>query len=99
MSKLLTIGVKYCGGCNVQFDRTALVDYIRRYFGEQIKIVYTSNSSDYDLLLVMNACLVACASTEGLEPKLDTYIVCNFNEAKPGEQNPVVQWIQKHLDA
>ncbi len=94
----LTLGVKYCGGCNVQFDRVELVDYIREHYPDQLNIVYTSSGEPFDLLLVMNACQVACADLTGLTPRMDTYIVREADEAKPGEDNPVIRWIQKYLD-
>lgn len=76
----------------------ALVDYIRDYFGDRIEICYTGNRSSYDLLLVVNACQVACASLDGLQqPRKAMYVVRTAAEAEPDPSNPVVRWIQQYL--
>lgn len=92
----LVLGIKYCGGCNVQFDRTSLVDRIREHFGDRLEIGYTSRGGDFDLILVLNACPAACASTTDLSPRLDMYVVRTPNDADPN--GPVIPWIESYLE-
>lgn len=93
----LSLGLKYCGGCNIHFDRKTLVEAIREQFGSKMDIDYVSSGGEFDLILVLNACPVACASIDQLEAKQDIYIVRTKKDCAP--DGPVISWIQSFLDA
>ena len=60
----MEIGVKFCGGCNPNYDRGAL--YIRipgEYPEHDFEIA--DETKKYDLLLVICGCERACADTSG----------------------------------
>lgn len=52
--KHLKIGIKYCGGCNPEFDRIAAVKDIKKeLYG---KAVFVSPNEGAELILVVNGC-------------------------------------------
>ncbi|MGI6077155.1 MAG: hypothetical protein ACOYCB_03210 [Fastidiosipilaceae bacterium] len=91
----LVLGLKYCGSCNIRFDRNPLVERIREEFGDQLAIKYTNQGGEFDLILVLNACPSACANVSDLHPKLDIYVVRNEEDVDPN--GPVIPWIASHL--
>ena len=56
----LRVGIKYCGGCNPEYDRVAIVDHIKQNLQDEIEIV-RPESEDVDLILSVNGCSTACA--------------------------------------
>jgi len=65
----LRVGLKYCGGCNPEYDRVAILDHIKQSLQDKIEIV-RPESEDVDLILSVNGCSTACADLkpfEGLE--------------------------------
>jgi len=63
------VGIKYCGGCNPEYDRVAIVDHIKQSLKDKIEIV-RPESEDVDLILSVNGCSTACADLkifEGME--------------------------------
>jgi len=93
----LVLGLKYCGSCNVIFDRNPLVDRIREEFGDQLTVKYTNQGGEFDLILVLNACRSACADVSDLHPKLDMYVIRTQQDVDP--DGPVIPWIKSYLDA
>lgn len=65
----LSIGVKYCGGCNPTYDRVALVKQIEKRLRGKASLV-RPESEGVSLVLVVAGCATACADIspfEGLE--------------------------------
>lgn len=62
----LRVGIKYCGGCNPEYDRVAVVDHIKRSLKDEIEIV-PPESEDVDLILSVNGCSTACADLKSFE--------------------------------
>lgn len=62
----LRVGIKYCGGCNPEYDRVAIVDHIMQSLQDKIEIV-RSESEDVDLILSVNGCSTACADLKSFE--------------------------------
>ncbi len=62
----MTVGIKYCGGCNPRYDRVAAV---RRLEGDcpGVTFVNAVSGKRYDALLVVCGCSARCAGLEGLE--------------------------------
>ena len=62
----LRVGIKYCGGCNPEYDRVAIVDHIKQNLQDEIEIV-RPESEDVDLILSVNGCSTACADLKSFE--------------------------------
>lgn len=95
----LTLGLKYCGSCNVQFDRTKLIQLIKDQFGDLLEIGYTSTTSKeyyFDLILVLNACPVACANINNLKPKKSIFVVQSKDDVC--HNGNVINWIRHELE-
>ena len=63
---MLKIGVKYCGGCNPEIDRSAVVEGIYKGLkksGREIVLV-TDKETKIDILLLVNGCQHACLEEE-----------------------------------
>ncbi|OPL15565.1 MAG: hypothetical protein AVO39_07660 [delta proteobacterium MLS_D] len=59
---MYTIGLRYCGGCNPQIDRTRVVKDFREGIAklETAVDITTDRSRAVDLLLLINGCEHAC---------------------------------------
>ena len=64
----MNIGVKYCGGCNTHFDRTKVVNRVKKFFKDD-KFEYAKEDKSYEIILVINGCNRACADHSMLEGK------------------------------
>ena len=70
----LKIGVKYCGGCNPNYDRVALVKRIEERLKGTASLV-RADSDGISLVLAVVGCSTACADIspfEGLEIRVIT---------------------------
>ena len=56
----MKIGIKYCGGCNPRYARTAFANRIINTLSDSIVFEKATETSDYDVLLVINGCRNAC---------------------------------------
>ncbi len=75
----LKIGIKYCGGCNPEYDRVALVKYIEERL--QKKAIFLSpESEELDLILAVQGCGTACADLTHFKGQL-VYIVRGQKDA------------------
>lgn len=62
----LRVGIKYCGGCNPEYDRVAILDHIKQSLQDEIETV-RPESEDVDLILSVNGCSTACADLKPFE--------------------------------
>ena len=72
--KQLKIRVKYCGGCNPNYDRVALVKQIEGRLTGKASLVAT-DSNGISLILAVVGCSTACADLSpfrGLEVRVIT---------------------------
>ncbi|RLB00978.1 MAG: hypothetical protein DRG37_01085 [Deltaproteobacteria bacterium] len=53
------VGLKYCGGCNPDYDRVKAVEYIKEQLGDAIELV-PAQTEDTDMVLVVEGCEVCC---------------------------------------
>lgn len=70
----LTIGVKYCGGCNPTYDRVPLAKGVEERLRGKASLV-RADSEGVSLVLVVAGCATACADLspfEGLEVRVIT---------------------------
>jgi len=77
----MIVGIKYCGGCNPRFDRTALVDHLRRAFPVLTFVGAAELGAEKaDFVVVVCGCPAACAAHEGLEGSRGKQIVTSAEE-------------------
>ena len=65
----MKIAVKYCGGCNPEYDRVALVAQIEECLREKVDFV-SPEAERIDLVMAVQGCRTACADLslfEGLQ--------------------------------
>ena len=65
----LKIGLKYCGGCNPEYDRVELVTRMEQRLREKATFV-SPDSQNVDIILAVQGCSTACADLspfDGLE--------------------------------
>ncbi len=60
---LRRIGLKYCGGCAPEYDRTGLTKYVRNQLAGIGQLV-PWQSKGCDLILIIAGCKAACADTD-----------------------------------
>lgn len=56
----ISIGVKYCGGCNPHIDRTKLVREIEKLLPLEYSFSKDQSSNNWDLGILVCGCLTAC---------------------------------------
>lgn len=69
----MEIGIKYCGGCNPQYNRSEWVKALMEEFSD---VTFETASKDkyYDVVLIVNGCNSACASHEELKGKEKLFV-------------------------
>lgn len=77
----LTIGVKYCGGCNPTYDRVALVKGIEERLRGKASLV-RADSEGISLVMVVAGCATACADLSPFEG-LEVWVITSPEDAEP----------------
>lgn len=70
----MIVGIKYCGGCNPEYDRVALVEQIRCVLKGKVEFV-SAQSERVELILAVQGCATACADLtpfKGIQIKMIT---------------------------
>ena len=57
---MLRVSIKYCGGCNPEYDRVALVEQIKKRLEGKVSFV-PPESHGVDIILAVQGCKTACA--------------------------------------
>jgi len=76
----LKIRVKYCGGCNPNYDRPALVRLIKERLGSRVAFVEGEGDA-ISLVLAVTGCSTACADLSPFQG-LDTFIITSPDDAE-----------------
>ena len=66
------VGLKYCGGCNPEYDRVALVKHIQESLQGKVEFV-KPESEGVRLILAVEGCSTACADLsafQGMEVRI-----------------------------
>jgi len=87
----LKIGIKFCGGCNPNFDRiTASLEIKSSLNG---KVVFTDyRESDINLIVAFMGCKSACADLSGIDQS-KVRVICNKEDAE-SVLNEILKLIQ-----
>ena len=75
----LRIGLKYCGGCNPEYDRVDLVQQIKKRLQGKADLVLPE-SENVDLILAVQGCSTACADLSDFQG-LEIWIITNIEQA------------------
>ena len=69
---MLRIRLRYCGGCNPEIDRVALVEQVQKELDKEgIKTDFVRQDEENpDLVLLVNGCRHACLDESSQPPKL-----------------------------
>jgi len=65
---MLSIGLRYCGGCNPQIDRSKLIKNLKEALKEKdMEVEFTTDKERaVDIVLLVNGCIHACLEEEYL---------------------------------
>lgn len=76
----IKIGLKYCGGCNPEYDRVALAKYIEERLQGTIEFV-GPEGEDIGIVLAVEGCSTACADLTAFQG-MEIRIITGIEEAK-----------------
>jgi len=77
MSETMKVGLKYCGGCNPEYDRVALVRHIEKSLQGRIAFV-SPESEGVGLILAVEGCGTACADLSAFQG-MDIRVITNID--------------------
>lgn len=69
----MTIGIKYCGGCNQHYERTEIAQKLKRDFPDS-RIV-TAGTEETDYAVIICGCRSACALHDTIEGRYGKIIL------------------------
>lgn len=78
----MRIGIKYCGGCNPRYDRSAFVSRLKAALPD-LDFQPVRIGEVYDLLLVVSGCRVECADIQGIQYRLGKLGVYDDQQLEP----------------
>ena len=70
---ITTVGIKYCGGCNPNYDRKGVADIIEKIPG--IKTVLYSENTIPDITLIICGCSSNCINADKYKSKYGTIMI------------------------
>ena len=76
----MKVGIKYCGGCNSRFERTTIAEKIKADY-KDFEFSYAKEDEEYDFIIVINGCHIACAGLHDLNSKKG-FIIIRDNDYK-----------------
>jgi len=80
MGETVRVGLKYCGGCNPEYDRVALVRHIEESLQGRVKFV-SPESEGVGLILAVEGCSTACADLSAFQG-MEIQVITNIDGAK-----------------
>jgi predicted SnoaL-like aldol condensation-catalyzing enzyme len=75
----MVFGVKYCGGCNARYNRTAFFDRLKKQCPE-IEFQYVRPKVVYDHLLVICGCPSKCADISDIQVTGDIFKISEASQ-------------------
>jgi len=80
MGEMVKVGLKYCGGCNPEYDRVALVRHIEESLQGRVAFV-TPESEGVGLILAVEGCSTTCADLSAFQG-MDIRVITNIDGAE-----------------
>jgi len=63
---MIRVGIKYCGGCNPDYDRIALVEELKHRLAGRVEFV-SSETDNIEMILAVEGCPTACADLSSVK--------------------------------
>ncbi len=76
----LRVGLKYCGGCNPEYDRVAVKNRIEKSLQDKVLFV-SPESDDKEMILAIQGCKIACADLSPFQG-MKIWKVTNLEDAQ-----------------
>ena len=80
MGETVRVGIKYCGGCNPEYDRVALVQHIEESLQGKVEFV-NPESEGVGLVVAVEGCSTACADLSAFQG-MEIRIIYNIKGAE-----------------
>jgi len=95
---MYSIGLRYCGGCNPQIDRSKVIRKLEEGLKERgMKLDFTTNrKSTVDIVLLINGCMHACLEEECLR-EVDSLQFISIKGEMVGSQYVKEEYIPEFL--
>ena len=89
------VGVKYCGGCNPQIDRSKFVDELEAELSGFLQLIACNDGRQWEIGIFVCGCPVACADRPEVRQTAREWIVVGGQTVEQrsvleGELAPVV---------
>ena len=81
----MKIGIKYCGGCNPDYDRDKIVSEVKKYLPDDISYI-RADSENVDAVLVLHGCQRACTSRSSFIGKA-TYEISKIDDVSGAKKS------------
>ncbi len=78
---MLKVALKYCGGCNPDYDRVSAAETIQRRLNGRVDFVSADSCDDIDIVLVLAGCESACTDISAFED-CETVFIRSVREAE-----------------
>lgn len=62
----MKMAIKYCGGCNSQFERSNIAERLESEY-VHFDFIYSPNKGEYDFAVIICGCARGCAGHKGIE--------------------------------
>ncbi len=74
------VGIKYCGGCNPDYDRVALVEELKNRLAGYVEFV-PYDADNIDRVLAVEGCQTACADLSSVKSR-EIFIIKSPEDAE-----------------
>ena len=64
---MLRVALKFCGGCNPDYDRVSVAETVHRRLNDRVDFVSADSCDDIDIVLVLAGCESACTDLSAFE--------------------------------
>ncbi|KMO87135.1 hypothetical protein AB840_04445 [Megasphaera cerevisiae DSM 20462] len=71
----MDIGIKYCGGCNSQYDRVEAIRHLQKMYPHHTYSYVSDERMAQDIWIVVCGCSRGCAGIEGLVARQHLFFV------------------------
>jgi hypothetical protein len=82
------IGIKYCGGCNPNYERVEMVRRVKSLMGDRF-LFLRNDQQGLDALVLINGCHRACAGQDLNQTKIPNR---SFTEEREFES--LIEWLK-----
>ena len=89
----MKIGIKYCGGCNPQYDRKIVLDILSRELENAYVFEIAKQETTYEYILIVCGCVRTCAVCDNLKAKYSKIFSASENDYLK-----VIKLLKEHSD-